>query len=109
MLSKSEKKGLEVELDDKLASLSHFLKFYTQDRYTKGYAGASAKFLASLAKFAARDGQCLILNAREDNEIVASILVFTHGQGATYQADGPHHMDGINRHIICCYGRRYKF
>jgi len=85
ILTKSEKQDFDVHLDDKLSSLGLLLKNYTKDRFEKGYAGASNKFLASLAKYAARNKECLIFNAVEDNETIASIMVFTHGRGATYQ------------------------
>ena len=102
MLSKAEKQNLSVEIDDKLSTLAYFLKFYTQDRFQKGYAGASAKFLASLAKFAAINRECLILNATEDGETIASILIFCHGRGATYQAGWttPYGRDKSAHHLL---------
>jgi hypothetical protein len=102
MLTKSEKQDLVVEVDETLSTLSHFLKIYTQDRFQKGYAGTSAKFLAALAKYAVRGNDCLLLNAREDNEIIASVMVFSHGQGATYQAGWttPYGRDKSAHHLL---------
>ncbi len=85
ILNKSEKQGLTIEIDTNLSSLGLLLSNYIKDRMQKGYAGASPKFLSVLAKYAAMQGDCLILNATEDNETIASIMVFTHGQCATYQ------------------------
>ncbi len=85
IVNKAEKNNLTVEIDEKLSSLGALLQNYMIDRMEKGYAGASPKFLASLAKFATMNRECIILNATEDDEIIASILIFTHGNGATYQ------------------------
>lgn len=85
ILNKSEKKGLTIQIDDKLVTFGQLLRNYTIDRADKNYAGASTKFLASLAKFAGFNGDCLILNALQGQTIIASILVFKHGKGATYQ------------------------
>lgn len=84
-LSKAEKEELEIETDTSLSTLGRLLDHYIIDRMEKRYAGASPKFLASLSKFAALNQECFILNAREDSEIIASVLIFTHGKGATYQ------------------------
>jgi hypothetical protein len=84
-LTKAEKNMIQVNDDDELKSLSLLLKNYTKDRIAKNYAGASPKFIASLCSFAAKTKDCLILNATEDDEVIASILVFIHGKGATYQ------------------------
>lgn len=84
-LNKSEKQSLTIENDTDLSSLSALLAYYMKDRIQRRYAGASPKFLASLCKYAAMDDKCFILNAREDNETIASVLVFVHGKGATYQ------------------------
>jgi hypothetical protein len=86
ILNKSEKNDFFISIDENLSTFAHFLKHYTKDRIEKGYSGASNKFLASLAKYAAINNECLILNATEDDEIIASILIFTHGRAATYQA-----------------------
>lgn len=85
ILNNAEKNGLAVEIDENLSTLGQLLKNYIQDRLEKRYAGASPKFLATLAKFAAFERDCLILNATEDDETIASIMVFVHGRGATYQ------------------------
>jgi lipid II:glycine glycyltransferase (peptidoglycan interpeptide bridge formation enzyme) len=85
-LSKAEKINLDIIHDADLSTLSHFLKTYIEDRLKKGYPGASPKMLAALCKYATLSGDCYLLNATEDDEIIASILVFKHGKGATYQA-----------------------
>ncbi len=84
-LIKAEKSGVIVEIDEKLTTFSEFLRRYTKDRIEKGYSGPSAKFLASLAKYATLTNDCMILNATEDGENIGSILMLIHGSGATYQ------------------------
>lgn len=85
VLNKAEKNNLSIEIDEKLSTLGALLQNYLHDRMEKRYAGASPKFLASLSKFAAMNKQCFILNAVEDGETIASILIYMHGNGATYQ------------------------
>lgn len=101
ILNKSEKSDLSVKIDENMVSLTSILKNYAVDRYQKRYAGASAKLLATLCKFSAIHGQCFIMHAIKGDEIMASILVFTHGRGATYQIgwtnqygrdNGAHHL-----------------
>lgn len=85
ILNKSEKQNLSIQISENLSTLDVLLRNYVHDKAVKHYAGASPKFLASLAKYATRNKECLILNATEDDEIIASIMVFIHGNGATYQ------------------------
>ena len=85
-LNKSEKEGLDVEIDMNCITLGDFLHQYMQDRIKKRYSGTSPRFLTALAKFAAMENEYLIFNASEDGETIAAIMVFMHGAGATYQA-----------------------
>lgn len=85
ILNKSEKQNLFIQIDENLSTLGALLQNYMQDRIQKRYAGTSPKFLATLAKYAAMNKECLILNAVDDGEVIASIMVFIHGRGATYQ------------------------
>ena len=85
-LSKSEKGRITIKKDDDLSTLSSFLKFYTRDRLEKQYSGTSARFLAAMAKYAAFHNDCFILNATEDGQTIGSVIIFTHGNSATYQA-----------------------
>jgi len=102
ILNKSEKSDLSVQIDLKIATLSALLRNYVQDRMQKGYSGASPKFLASLAKYAARNHQCIIMNASEGNVIIASVMIFVHGGGATYQVGWttPHGRDKGAHHLL---------
>lgn len=84
-LKKAENEKIHIEKDTDLSTLGTLLDNYTRDRMERRYAGTSAKFLASLCKFATLQNECFILNAIEDYETIASILIFTHGRGATYQ------------------------
>ena len=101
-LNKVEKEHLDVEIDEKLSTFSDFLRFYTKDRMEKGYSGPSAKFLASLAKYATLTNDCIILNATEDDEVIGSILILTHGTGATYQVGWttPYGRDKRAHHLL---------
>lgn len=85
VLNRAEKQGLSVEQDWTGATLPVLLKCHMRDRLEKRYAGASPKILTALAEFTIPRRECLILNAIEDNEIIAGILLFLHGRGATYQ------------------------
>jgi hypothetical protein len=85
ILNKSEKIGLKCHFDHNLEGLSLFLKNYMVDRAKKQYSGASPKFLSSLCKYASINNDCYLLHAMNGKDIIASILVFQHGQGATYQ------------------------
>ena len=85
-LTKSEKNKLTVTLDNDLDYLGGFLMNYIKDRVKKRYAGASPKFLSALSKYAAMQNECLLMVASEDGEVIASILVYQHAHGATYQA-----------------------
>lgn len=84
-LNKSEKSRISIVFDENLDSFGVLLRRYLKDRLEKRYAGASAKFLTSLVQYSAMYNDCLLLNATEDNEIVASVLILVHGAGATYQ------------------------
>ena len=86
ILNKSEKSGITSAIDANLSTFSTFLNRYVKDRIEKRYAGISPRFLASLTKYAAMSDSCFILNATEDNETIAAIIIFIHGKGATYQA-----------------------
>jgi hypothetical protein len=86
ILNKAEKNRLSIVIDENCETLGDFLSHYIKDRIEKRYAGVSPKFLAALAKYASMEGECLIMNATEDDETIASIIVFIHGKGATYQA-----------------------
>jgi hypothetical protein len=105
-LNKAEKEPVKVETDEKLSTLGGFLQFYTQDRMQKGYSGPSAKFLASLAKYSTLTNDCMILNAVEDGEIIGSILILTHGSGATYQVGWttPYGRDKRAHHLLFWHG-----
>ena len=85
VLNKAQKKNLNLQKDTELSSLSLLLNNYIKDRLEKKYAGASPKFIASLCKYAAMHNDCFILNASEDGETIASVLIFIHGNSATYQ------------------------
>jgi len=85
VLNRAEKNHLEIIEDWNGDSLKTLLAHYMRDRLEKKYAGASPKFLTTLAQFTVPRRECLILHAAEDDEIIASILVFLHGSGATYQ------------------------
>jgi hypothetical protein len=109
ILNKGEKNALDVEIDLKLQSLGALLSNYIKDRMQKGYAGASVKFLSSLAKYAAMENECVILNAKEDGETIASILIFIHGNGATYQIGWttPYGRDKGAHHVLLWESIRY--
>lgn len=85
VLNRAERENLDIIQDWNGDSLGALLKNYMTDRLTKKYAGASPKFLSALAQFTVPRQECMILHAAEDGEIIASVLIFLHGRGATYQ------------------------
>jgi hypothetical protein len=84
-LNKSEKRELTLDIDERGESLKFLLNNYMKDRLEKRYAGASPKMIAALAEFTLPTNECLVFNAISGAQIIASILIFTHGHSATYQ------------------------
>lgn len=84
-LRKAEKTGLEVIWSDEGKYFSWLMKNYMQDRKIKGYDGASPKTMIALAEEFSRGKNMLIGTALLDGHPIASILMFIHGQAATYQ------------------------
>ncbi|NNF76795.1 MAG: GNAT family N-acetyltransferase [Rhizobiales bacterium] len=85
ILSKSERSALTVSEDWSGATSAHFLTTYEADRTEKGYEGPSVKLLVQLLKHMIPRQEAVIFNAKDQDEVVAAILVFLHGSSATYQ------------------------
>jgi len=102
ILNKSEKTDLTVKVDTNLDCLGTFLSQYMSDRMQRRYVGASPKFLSALAKYTGMHDECLLLMASINDEIVASILIFQHAHGATYQCGWttPHGRDKGAHHLL---------
>ena len=58
---------------------------YERDKRNKKYEGASLKTLVALSSNFSYEKNMLIGTALLDKKPIASILLFTHGRGATYQ------------------------
>ena len=85
ILSKSERSALTVSADWTGATSGHFLTTYEADRAEKGYDGPSLKLLVALLKHMIPRQEALILNAMDQDQVVAAVLVLLHGSSATYQ------------------------
>lgn len=85
VLSKSERSCLTVTEDWSGASSVAFLEAYESDRQMKGYDGPPVKLLAALLKFMVPRQEAVILNAQENGQTIAGIMILLHGTSATYQ------------------------
>ena len=85
ILSKSERSSLCVAEDWTGATAPFFIEAYRADQLAKGYSGPSTKLLLELLKFMVPRQEALILNATNEDQVVAAILVLLHGSSATYQ------------------------
>lgn len=85
VLSKAERTGLKVRLDDKGDDAVPFLTAYAHDREAKGYDGPSIRLLLALVREMAPRGEVLILSAAEAGEDIAAVMILLHGNAATYQ------------------------
>ena len=85
-LNKAQKSGMPVMWDDEtLPSLPWLLHAYAQDRETRKFRGADARFLRDMARIFAENRKCLVAKALLDNREVAGILILCHGKSATCQ------------------------
>ncbi len=84
-LNKALRSDLIVSEKNDLASFEHHLNQYAGDRFHKRYQGASPNILRALHKYAKERNECLLLEARFEDVPCAGVLVFLHGQAATYQ------------------------
>lgn len=84
-LRKGEAADLEIDWSWKGKSLVSVLKGYGADKATRGYPGPSMTTLADLCRTMLGDRRVLIGTATHDGDMVAAVLLFGHGLGATYQ------------------------
>jgi hypothetical protein len=85
-LRQAERSGLDIRADCTGATASAFLAGYASDKSARGYRGPKPARLATLIASAAPAGDMLMLSAAKDGATVAAILLFRHGNAATYQA-----------------------
>lgn len=84
-LSQAERSGLEITWSDEGKNFSWLMSNYERDKRNKKYEGASLKTLVALSSNFSYEKNMLIGTALLDKKPIASILLFTHGRGATYQ------------------------
>lgn len=84
-LNKAEREDIAVEWDDSLQSLPWLLETYKSDQSQRGYNGLSPDLLKRLIVEFSATGDCLIGLARHNGAIISFIVLFKHGQSATYQ------------------------
>jgi hypothetical protein len=85
-LRQAERAGLSVETDLSGASATDFLAGYDADKSSRAYRGPAPARLATLIASSAPLGDALIFTAANQGKTIASILMFRHGNAATYQA-----------------------
>ncbi len=84
-LSKAERSNLTIEWDMKGAHIDWILMHHMVHRAEKNYSGTSGKVLRAMAKTFGNRGNMMIGRALHDGSAVAGILLFCHGNAATYQ------------------------
>ncbi len=85
-LNKAERSDLSVREDWRGATASLFITNYLLHKGMKGYRGPSEKFLREELHAAFPLGDAVIFWASKNKIPPAAVLVFLHGQGATYHA-----------------------
>jgi hypothetical protein len=85
-LRQGERSGLDIRADSTGATTSTFLAGYAADKSARRYRGPKPARLATLIASASPAGEVLMLNAAQDGATVAAMLMFRHGNAATYQA-----------------------
>ena len=85
-LCQAERSGIEAVCDKTATSADRFLAAYAVDKTMRGYHGPTPSRLATMVASAAPEEEALIINAVKNGKTVASVLMFCHGQSATYQA-----------------------
>ncbi len=84
-LNKSERQGLEVDIDETGQRLGWLVARYNADKKARDFPGPKPTFLLTLGRCFGVDGNLLILSAAIDGAAVAAVLVLLHGTSATYQ------------------------
>ncbi|MAH05594.1 MAG: GNAT family N-acetyltransferase [Alphaproteobacteria bacterium] len=84
-LAKAERSDLEMRDDLPEKHIIWLLNQYAADRTARGYQGPSVKMIMALAKTFHPRGQMHVMRALKDEQVIAGILIFTHGRSATYQ------------------------
>lgn len=85
-LRQAERGGLSVATDRAGEAAPSFLAGYDADKSARGYRGAKPQRLATLTVSAAPLGDVFILSALRGEAMVAAVMLFRHGNAATYQA-----------------------
>lgn len=85
ILNKAEKQGLNIQFSYEDEDLNFILKNYALDKAAKNYQGPSLPLLKTMAQTFASNKNMLIGTASMDNQIIAGIVIFIHGESATYQ------------------------
>ena len=84
-LNQALKKNLTIARQDDPLTFGWLMEQYAEDRQDKAYQGPAVTTLKSLYQYCRPRGDVLLVTAAEKDEAVAGILVFRHGNCATYQ------------------------
>ncbi len=84
-LHQAERKGSQIVWSDEGKYFAWLMKHYAMDKAQKQYDGPSVKTMVALASEFSRGQNMLIGTALLDDAPIAAILIFLHGNAATYQ------------------------
>ncbi len=84
-LNQAGRRDTVVEARSDVLTFNWLMKCYDQDRKSKAYQGPTVGVLTSLYRFCKPRGEVMILTANRSHRPIAGILIFGHGQSATYQ------------------------
>lgn len=84
-LKQAEQATIEIQWDEGLRFYPWLKKHYVLDKAARGYGGISPQLLDNIAAFSTPGFCTLIGKARAEGKDIAAILLFCHGQSATYQ------------------------
>jgi lipid II:glycine glycyltransferase (peptidoglycan interpeptide bridge formation enzyme) len=85
-LNKAERADLSLREDWRGVTAPLFIANYLEHKESKGYRGPSEKFLREELKAAFPLGDAVIFWASKNKKPLAAILIFLHGNAATYHA-----------------------
>ncbi len=84
-LNVAERSNLTIKSDRPNQYISRLLMHYRDDKRAKNYPGPDPKLVQSLFQSFSASDDVLLLRAEQKGEMIAAILIFCHGQAATYQ------------------------
>ena len=84
-LKKAEKSDIQLFEANNPPMLRYILKSYAQDKLAKKYHGPAPQLVKAICDYAAPRAEMLALLAYKDSKAAAGLIIFSHGNAATYQ------------------------